>query len=158
MLRATTAIVAFALLAIVSDAHAALQRVASLALPAGARPMCLALDGTRHLALIGTRATAGPPELFAIDLGDHLRSPALAWTLELGAKVHAIALAGDRALPRTGDDAAELVIVDPASGLRLGSFDADGAADGLSVKMVEPGVAKLGRRLSDAPEVYRLEA
>jgi lysophospholipase L1-like esterase len=148
---------AVALLAPAVEVRAELVRVASLALPAGVRPTSMALDDVHRLLLVGTRNATAAPELYAIDLGSDPAKPAIAWTLELGAKVHAIVHDGARALVATGDDAAELVVVDVTSGERVGAFDAEGAADGLSVKLVEPGVARLGRRLGDAPEAYRLD-
>lgn len=144
-----------ALLALVGEARAGLERISSLAL-AGARPTSMALDHVRGLLLVGTRPTSTAAELHAIDLADPAR-PVLAWTLELGAKVHAIACHGALAFVATGDAAAELVVVDVTRGVRVGSFDAEGSADGLSVKLVTPGIVRLGRRISDAPEAYRLD-
>lgn len=70
---------------------------------------------------------------------------------------HAIAVDGERVFLATGDNAAELVIADLDTGETLGTFDAAGGADALSVRVLEPGVVKLGRRQSDAPEVYVLD-
>lgn len=72
-------------------------------------------------------------------------------------RVNAIAVDGERAYLATGDNHAELVVVDLETGVTLGTFDADGSADALSVHVLEPGVVKLGRRWSDAPEVYQLD-
>ena len=72
-------------------------------------------------------------------------------------KVHGLAVDGPVAYLATADDTAELVVIDLRSGETLGTFDAEGPADGLSVKVVAPGIVKLGRRKSDAPEVYRLD-
>lgn len=148
---------ALALLAPAVEGRAALVRIASLSLPAGAHPTSMALDQVHRLLLVGTRSTTAAPELYAIDLTGDPEQPEIAWTLELGARVHAIAHDGDRVLVATGDDAAELVIVDVTSGDRVGTFDASGPADALSVKQIEPGLVRLGRRLSDAPEAYRLD-
>ena len=68
-----------------------------------------------------------------------------------------VAVDGDVALLATDDDAAELVVVDLATQARIGSFDAAGSADALSVRVVAPGTVKLGRRASDAPELYKLD-
>lgn len=72
-------------------------------------------------------------------------------------KPNAIAVDGPVAYIATGDNRAELVVVDIVTGTQLGSFDAAGGADALSVRLLDPGVVKLGRRQSDAPEVYRLD-
>lgn len=72
-------------------------------------------------------------------------------------RVHAIAVDGDRVYLATGDNRAELLVVDIDTGETLGAFDAEGGADALSVRVIRPGIVKLGRRQSDAPEVYRLD-
>lgn len=70
---------------------------------------------------------------------------------------HAIAVDGERVYVATGDNDAELVIADLDTGQTLGTFDAEGGADALSVRILGPGVVKIGRRQSDAPEVYVLD-
>lgn len=80
----------------------------------------------------------------------------LPWTVS-ARKPNAIAVEGTRAYLATGDNRAELVVVDVETGATLGTFDAVGGADALSVKLLGPGVVKLGRRMSDAPEVYHLD-
>lgn len=148
-------LVAFAL---ATPAHALHRRVAALALPSGSIPTSSALDAPRGTLLVGTAAATGAPELLAIDLGTTLRSPKFAWGVEIGATVHDVAVADGLALLATSDDAAELVVIDLATRRRVGSFDAPGDADGLSVRVAAPGLVKLGRRKSDAPELYRLDA
>ncbi|MBM4243667.1 MAG: SGNH/GDSL hydrolase family protein [Deltaproteobacteria bacterium] len=143
--------------ALASPAHALHQRVAALALPSGSIPTSSALDAPRELLLIGTTEAAAAPEMLAIDLGATLRAPRFAWGVEIGATVHDVAVADGLALLATSDDAAELVVVDLATRSRVGAFDAPGDADGLSVR-VAGDVVKLGRRKSDAPELYRLDA
>jgi hypothetical protein len=56
-----------------------------------------------------------------------------------------------------GDNRAELVVLDIATGTVLGKFDAEGGADALSVRVLEPRIVKLGRRRSAATEMYRLD-
>lgn len=72
-------------------------------------------------------------------------------------RVHAIAVYGDRAYLATGDNHAELVVKDLIDGTTLGTFDAPGPADAISVKVVAPGVVKIGRRKSRDPEMYKLD-
>jgi lysophospholipase L1-like esterase len=81
----------------------------------------------------------------------------LPWSLAIRARVNAVAADGTRAYLATGDNRAELVVVDPRSGAVLGRFDAPGGADALSVHALAPGTVKLARRRSDAPEIYRLD-
>lgn len=80
----------------------------------------------------------------------------LPWSVS-ARRVHAVAVDGERAYLATGDNHAELVVADVMTGATLGTFDADGRADAISVRVLEPGVVKLGRRRSSAPEVYRLD-
>jgi lysophospholipase L1-like esterase len=80
----------------------------------------------------------------------------LPWPIDVR-RPHAIAVEGERVYLATGDNSAELAILDLTSGATLGTFDAEGAADGLSVRILAPGIVKLGRRQSDAPEIYRLD-
>lgn len=150
-------VVLLAALASATPAHALHQRLASLAFPAGSSPTCAALDETRRVLLVGTVAAASAPELIAIDLGTNLQTPNYAWSVELGTTVNAVAVDGNLALLATDDDGAELVVIDLDTHGRVGSFDAAGAADGLSVRVVAPGIVKLGRRASDAPELYKLD-
>lgn len=81
----------------------------------------------------------------------------LPWPLGLRERVNAVAADGTRAYLATGDNRAELVVVDVRSGAVLGRFDAPGGADALSVRVLAPGTVKLARRRSDAPEIYRLD-
>lgn len=87
----------------------------------------------------------------------HATSVELPWSLDLRDRVHAVATDGPRAYLATGDNRAELVVVDLRSGSILGTFDAPGGADALAVQVVAPGTVKIGRRRSAAPEIYRLD-
>lgn len=154
--RAVAAGLLLVAVALASPAHALHRRVAALALPSGSIPTSSALDAPRELLLVGTSEAATAPELLAIDLGASLRTPRFAWGVEIGATVHDVAVAGGLALLATADDAAELVVIDLETRSRVGAFDAPGPADGISVR-VAGDVVKLGRRRSDAPELYRLD-
>ena len=79
------------------------------------------------------------------------------WPVDVRRRINAVAADGPVAYLATGDNRAELVVVDVETGARLGTFDAAGGADALGVRVLEPGIVKLGRRQSDAPEVYRLD-
>lgn len=153
----TAALAILTTLSGVHPAHALHQRLASLSFAAGSSPACAALDEARGLLVVGTSAAAGAPELIAIALGANLRSPQYAWSVEIGDDVLDVAIDGAHALLATGADGAELVIVDLDTHARVGSFDAASAADGTSVRVVAPGTVKLGRRASDAPELYKLD-
>ena len=151
------ALALLATLALPAPARALHQRLASLSFPAGSSPSCAALDETRGLLLVGTAAASGAPELIAIALGANRHTPQYAWSVEIGASVSGVAIDGDLALLATGDDGAELVVVDLDTHARIGSFDAAGAADATVVRVVAPGTVKLGRHASDAPELYKLD-
>lgn len=140
-----------------TPASALHQRLASLSLPAGSSPACAVLDETRGLLLVGTAVARSTPELIAITLGANLRTPQYAWGVEIGASVNGIAIDGNHVLLATDDDSAELVVVDLDTHGRVGSFDASGTADATFVRAVAPGTVKLGRRASDAPELYKLD-
>lgn len=94
--------------------------------------------------------------LLLLASGVHAAPAELPWPVTARRPL-AIAVDGKRAYVATGDNHAELVVVDMDTGETLGTFDADGGADALSVRVIEPGVVKIGRRQSDAPEVYRLD-
>lgn len=131
------------------------QRVGALALPTTARPTSLAaaVDGT---FLVGTLRRTRFDELFAIDAGPDGRTPSIVWSLDVGARVNAIAIDGTRAYLATADDAAELMIVDLTLHQRIASFDVPGTADGWGVSTPQPGVAELVVRRNSGPERYRL--
>lgn len=95
--------------------------------------------------------------LFLLAVRDASAAPVgLPWPVE-ARKVNAVAVDGDRAYLATGDNRAELVVVDIDTGSTLGTFDAAGGADALSVRVIAAGQVKIGRRQSDAPEVYHLD-
>ena len=131
------------------------MRVGSLVLPTSARPTSLAKvdDGT---FLVGTLGRRRFDELFAIDVGAGGRTPAVAWSLEIGARINGIAVEGTRAYLATGRDDAELVVVDLALHQEVGSFDVPGRVDGWSVEVEGPGVVVLELRRNVGPERYRL--
>lgn len=93
--------------------------------------------------LAGELAWAAPTEL--------VRPPGLR------NRIHAVAADAQHIYLATGDNRAELVVLDLVTGAVLGSFDAPGKADALSVKVPAPGRVKLGRRRGDEPEVYHLD-
>jgi hypothetical protein len=124
-------------------AHAARPaRVAALSLPA--RPLTLALDATRTVLLVGTRKSAAHGELYAVGFGDDLRTPEVLWSLDLRARVHAIAVDGDRAYLATSHNRAELVVVDLVTGAKLGSFDARGRPTRSRWRLCQPGCGSDG--------------
>ncbi|HEY8515374.1 MAG TPA: GDSL-type esterase/lipase family protein [Candidatus Binatia bacterium] len=138
-------------------ADARLDVVARLDLPGSARPTSLVADATGRLLYLATLRRPRHDELYAIDVGPDGRDAQLAWSLEIGASVHALAIDGSRLYLATSHDAEELVIVDTDLRSRVGSFDAPGRADGLLVEVLEPGVVLLGRRRSADPESFRLD-
>lgn len=154
---ATVVLAAVVALAPAAPADARHQRLASLPFPAASSPSCAALDASRGLLVVGTAVAGDAPELIAIALGPDLRTPRYAWSVEIGASVRDVAIDGDHALLATDDDGAELVVVDLDAKARVGSFDAAGTADATRVRTVAPGAVKLGRRASDAPELYTLD-
>lgn len=142
--------------ALVSPAEALTQRrVGSVPLPTSARPASFA-DVDEGTILVGTLKRSRFDELFAIDAGSDGRSPTVAWSLDVGARVNGIAVDGARAYLATGDDTAELLVVDLGSRTPVASFDVPGRADGLSVAVVEPGIVELVVRRNAGPERYRL--
>lgn len=95
--------------------------------------------------------------LLAVAGSAHASSIELPWALGIRARVHAIAVDGTRTYLATGDNRAELLVVETRTGAVLGTFDAPGSADALAVKVLDHATVKLARRRSDAPEVYRLD-
>lgn len=139
-----------------APAHALVQqRVGALALPSKARPTSIAAAGDGTL-LVGTVQRTRFDELFVIDTGPDGRTPSLAWSLDVGARVNGIAVDGTRAYLATADDDAELMVVDLTLHQRVASFDVPGIADGWAVSTPEPGVVELVVRRNAGPERYRL--
>jgi lysophospholipase L1-like esterase len=129
--------------------------IATVGLPTSGRPTSLAAAGDATF-LVGTLARTRYHELFAIDVGNDGRSAALAWSLEIGARINGIAVDGPRAYLATSDDAAELIVVDLAARERVAAFDVPGSADGWSVSLDEAGGVNLVVRRNSGPERYRL--
>jgi len=137
------------------DAEAARPgRSATLDLPS--RPTSVAFDDVASVLVVGTRKSGAHPELYGIGFGEDGRTPQMLWSLELKARVHAVAVDGSRAYVATSHDRAELVVVDVASGEKLGAFDAPGNADAIAVDVVSSGV-RLGRKLSSDRELFVLD-
>jgi|GEM_PF-5780560 len=131
--------------------------VASLALPTTARPTSLALTQDGQTLLIGTRQRSMADEFYAIALGPEGVEPVVEWSLDIGAHVHAIALAGTMTYLATADDTAELVVVDLDQRRRVAAFDAEGPGDGRHVEVLANGDIVLRRQPSIlGPEWYRL--
>jgi hypothetical protein len=130
-------------------------RTGALALPSSARPLALAGLDDRQTFLVGTVARTRFDELFAIDASDDT-APRVLWSLEIGARVNAIAVDGKRAYLATGRDDAELLIVDLERRIVAGSFDAEGPADAQLVARIAPGEVRMVRRRSSGPEIFHL--
>lgn len=105
--------------------------------------------------LVGTVARTRFDELYAIDASEDGAAPQVIWSLEIGARVNAIAVAGSRAYLATSADDAELIVVDLERRARVASFDAERKADAQRVR-VEGSEIVLARRRNVGPEVYRL--
>ena len=153
----TSAVLALLLAAALASPAEALtqRRVGSTELPTSARPASFAEvgDGT---FLVGTLKRSRFDELFVIDTGPDGRTPSVAWSFDVGARVNAIAVEGTRAYLATGDDTAELLIIDLVSRTAVASFDVPGRADGWSVRVLESGIVDLVVRRNAGPERYRL--
>jgi hypothetical protein len=129
------------------------RRVAMLPLP-GSRVLAMAVDG--DTVLLGM---SGGDGLLAVDASDPT-APRVAWSLDVGADVNAIAVAGGRAFLATALDDAELAVVDlPAHAVVL-RWDVPGTADGVLVQpwLTDHLAMWIGTEANpDGPESYLLD-
>jgi arylsulfatase A-like enzyme len=99
------------------------------------------------------------PEFYIFDVSSPA-TPRLLGSLNVGATVNKIAYQGQYAYLATAADAQELVVVDlsnPSAPVKVGSYDAPGNADGLSVAVVGT-TAYLGTANNGAPGGYEFYA
>jgi hypothetical protein len=131
------------------------RRIASLELPGSARIRSMAVDG--DTVLLGMSAGDGD-ELIAVDASDPT-APRTAWSIDVGADVNGMGVAGGRAFLATALDDAELVVVDLATRAILLRWDAPGSIDGLFVQIWidDPPAVWLGTDTNPVgPEAYLL--
>jgi len=129
----------------------------SFAVPGGSRPTAAAYDEQTAVLVIAAAGRRGQPDLHAIALGADGATPSHLWSAATGTKVHAVAVGDGYAYLATAANDAELVVVDLATGARVGVFDTPGRADGRRLDVVAPGVVELGRRRNEHAELYRLD-
>jgi len=138
-------------------AHAAPAAVLrGLSLPGAARPLAMAEIESGRL-LVGTARSHRFPEIFAVDTGRDGRSLAIAWSLEIGAHVNALAVDGRFAYAATSANASELVVIDTVERRVVARWDAPGSGDARVVETLAPGIVLLARRRGAGPEVLRLD-
>ncbi len=128
------------------------RRVASLTLPGSAEIRAMAVDG--DTVLLG-RSDGDGDELVAIDASDPT-APRIAWSMDVGAHVNSIAVAGGRAFLATALDDAELLVVDLATRTTLLRWDVPGTADGVLAQIWGVGVWIGTDPNPDGPETYLL--
>jgi hypothetical protein len=147
----------FSLLLVPALVQARVQPVQYLSLPGTAHPLSLGASEDRQTLFVGTARHSTRDELYALDTGAAGKSLSVAWSLDLAARVNAMALEGSRIYVASSADTKELIIVDKNSRQVVGAFDAVGPADATTVELVAPGIIVLGRRRGSGPEFYRLD-